>query len=105
MAVHSVGVGPFSPSHFQGRRAAGERNSSFSRLNRIFVVSSHSNPKILKPNRKSRHGRALSPYDSDDDGSFVDDDDEYGSDVSFRPFCELTPIFFGYVLVCVDEKV
>nr|GME02764.1 transcription termination factor MTERF9, chloroplastic [Ipomoea batatas] len=80
MAVLSVGIGPFSPSHFDGRRAAGRRNCSFSTQNRIFVVSSHSNPKIVKSNRKSRHGRVLSPYDSDEDGSFVDDDDEYGYD-------------------------
>ncbi|KAH6778581.1 Mitochondrial transcription termination factor family protein [Perilla frutescens var. frutescens] len=34
---------------------------------RIRVASSHSNPKILKSNRRSRHGQPRSPYDTDDD--------------------------------------
>ncbi|KAK6149385.1 hypothetical protein DH2020_016910 [Rehmannia glutinosa] len=40
------------------------------------VTSSHSNPKILKSNRRSRYGQPLSPYDSDDE----DDGDVGGSD-------------------------
>ncbi|KAL6999157.1 Transcription termination factor mterf9, chloroplastic [Sarracenia purpurea var. burkii] len=43
--------------------------------NRLFVLSSHSNPKILKSNRRSRYGQALSPYDSDDGGDHDGDDD------------------------------
>ncbi|KAL2473102.1 Mitochondrial transcription termination factor family protein [Forsythia ovata] len=51
------------------------------RINRICcrkirVVSSHSNPKILKRNRKSRYGQPVSPYDSEED-----DDDDSGGDV------------------------
>ncbi|KAL2508800.1 transcription termination factor MTERF9 [Forsythia ovata] len=51
------------------------------RINRICcrkirVVSSHSNPKILKQNRKSRYGQPVSPYDSEED-----DDDDSGGDV------------------------
>ncbi|KAI4306190.1 hypothetical protein L6164_029486 [Bauhinia variegata] len=40
-------------------------------IRRIVVLAKHSNPKILKTNRKSRFGQALSPYDTDED----DDDD------------------------------
>ncbi|KAL8462324.1 hypothetical protein ACS0TY_033391 [Phlomoides rotata] len=39
------------------------------------VASSHSNPKILKLNRRSRYGQPLSPYDTDDD-----DEDGGGSE-------------------------
>ncbi|CAA2995713.1 transcription termination factor MTERF9, chloroplastic [Olea europaea subsp. europaea] len=51
----------------------------FSRINcrNIRVLSSHSNPKIVKRNRKSRYGQPVSPYDSEDDddgGGDVDDD-------------------------------
>jgi len=66
------------------------RKSCFFRFSRICVVSSHTNPKILKPKRRSRYGQPLSPYDSDsdedDDDSFEDeeDDDISTSDVSFN---------------------
>lgn len=39
------------------------------------VSSTHSNPKILKVNRKSRFGQSLSPYDGSD-GEFDDDDED-----------------------------
>ncbi|PQM35901.1 uncharacterized protein Pyn_04049 [Prunus yedoensis var. nudiflora] len=47
---------------------------------RLVVLSTHSNPKILKSNRRSRYGQPLSPYDQDDDEevsrpSDVSDDD------------------------------
>ncbi|CAL9018024.1 unnamed protein product [Prunus brigantina] len=47
---------------------------------RLVVLSTHSNPKILKSNRRSRYGQPLSPYDQDDDeevsrASDVSDDD------------------------------
>nr|GEZ28819.1 transcription termination factor MTERF9, chloroplastic [Tanacetum cinerariifolium] len=41
------------------------------------VPSSHSNPRILKSNKRSRFGQRLSPYDSDNENEDVlDDDDE-----------------------------
>lgn len=51
------------------------------------VYSSHSNPKILKSNRRSRFGQRLSPYDSDNEKEAVhdyddDDDDDWFKDVS-----------------------
>ncbi|KAK9269399.1 hypothetical protein L1049_001172 [Liquidambar formosana] len=53
--------------------AAEWRSSSSS----SFVVqSTHSNPKILKSNRKSRYGQTLSPYDSDDEGIGFGEDEE-----------------------------
>lgn len=64
------------------------RKSCFFKFSRICVVSSHTNPKILKPNRRSRYGQPLSTYDSgsddDDDDSFEDEDDISTSDVSFK---------------------
>lgn len=60
------------------------RKSCFFKFSRICVVSSHTNPKILKPNRRSRYGQPLSTYDSgsddDDDDSFEDEDDISTSD-------------------------
>lgn len=40
------------------------------------ALSTHSNPRILKPNRKSRFGETLSPYDSDEEDSFEFDEEE-----------------------------
>ncbi|XP_047982823.1 transcription termination factor MTERF9, chloroplastic [Salvia hispanica] len=54
------------------------------------VASSHSNPKILKSNRRSRHGHPLSPYDTDDDARAAnsdelrdEEDDNWSSDDEF----------------------
>ncbi|XP_010539322.1 PREDICTED: transcription termination factor MTERF9, chloroplastic [Tarenaya hassleriana] len=48
-----------------------------------FVVSSaHSNPRILKPNKKSRYGQMLSPYDSDEDEEEEDSEDDDEDDVA-----------------------
>nr|XP_043607841.1 transcription termination factor MTERF9, chloroplastic isoform X2 [Erigeron canadensis] len=49
------------------------------------VSSSHSNPKILKSNRRTRFGQRLSPYDSDNENESIDfnaadDDDDWLSD-------------------------
>ncbi|KAL0443300.1 UNVERIFIED_CONTAM: Transcription termination factor MT, chloroplastic [Sesamum latifolium] len=55
--------------------------STFRRFNRrncysrTRVASSHSNPKILKSNRRSRYGQSLSAYDTDED----EDDGDGGS--------------------------
>lgn len=59
------------------------------KFNKIGVVSSHSNPKILKSKHKSRYGQPISPYDTDeddDDCGGVDvenEDDDCFSDVGF----------------------
>ncbi|KAL7130840.1 hypothetical protein ABFS83_13G159500 [Erythranthe nasuta] len=57
---------------------------------RTRVASSHSNPKILKSNRRSRYGQPLSPYDSDDEDAgggvsdeFDDAKDDWSSEVDF----------------------
>jgi mTERF domain-containing protein len=50
--------------------------SSFLKPTKFTVRSSHSNPKILKTNRKSIYGKTLSPYDSDEDEEMDDDDDD-----------------------------
>ncbi|KAL0353530.1 UNVERIFIED_CONTAM: Transcription termination factor MT, chloroplastic [Sesamum angustifolium] len=69
---------PSLPPH-----AAAASLSTFRRFNRrncysrTRVASSHSNPKILKSNRRSRYGQSLSAYDTDEDD---DDGDGGGSD-------------------------
>ena len=40
------------------------------------VLSTHSNPRILKSNRRSRFGSVLSPFDSDEEEDVEDEDDE-----------------------------
>lgn len=56
---------------------------------RFVVLSTHSNHKILKPNRRSRYGQALSPFDSDDeevdDEAEEEDDDDVAEDDSSSP--------------------
>nr|POF21321.1 transcription termination factor mterf9, chloroplastic [Quercus suber] len=57
---------------------------------RFVVLSTHSNSRILKSNRRSRFGNVLSPFDSDeekaveddDDGEDDDDDDDDDDDVA-----------------------
>ncbi|KAI6690623.1 hypothetical protein NL676_027451 [Syzygium grande] len=64
--------GPHSPSRGAGERIDGRGASS----RRFVVMATHSNPRILKVNRKSRYGRPLSPFDSDDDEGVEFDDGE-----------------------------
>ncbi|XP_052107848.1 transcription termination factor MTERF9, chloroplastic [Arachis duranensis] len=52
----------------------------------LVVAAAHSNPNILKTNRKSKYGYPLSTYDSDDDDD--DDDDEDGDWLSDEEFAE-----------------
>lgn len=47
---------------------------------RFVVRSTHSNPKILKSNRRSRYGQTLSPYDSDEETDGVGEDDDEDED-------------------------
>ncbi|WCJ33044.1 Mitochondrial transcription termination factor family protein [Euphorbia peplus] len=73
ICCHSVSRSPTkfreiaSDSSWRRRR----RRRSSSRVGRLVVSSTHSNAKILKSNKKSRFGKPLSPYVTDDD----DDDD------------------------------
>ncbi|KDP39241.1 hypothetical protein JCGZ_00998 [Jatropha curcas] len=48
-----------------------------SRMDRIVVLSSHSNAKVLKFNRKSRYGQTLSHSDEEEEEEEEDDDDDY----------------------------
>ncbi|KAI3418128.1 uncharacterized protein J3R85_013999 [Psidium guajava] len=60
-----------------------EIETSIAGSRRFMVLSTHSNPRILKANRKSRYGRPLSPFDSDDDEESVEfDEDEDEEDWS-----------------------
>ena len=47
---------------------------------RFVVLSTHSNSRILKSNRRSRFGNVLSPFDSDEEKDAEDDDDEDDDD-------------------------
>lgn len=47
---------------------------------RFVVLSTHSNAKILKTNRKSRYGQTLSLYDDDSEEEGEDDDDDDDDD-------------------------
>ena len=38
------------------------------------LLSTHSNPKILKSNKKSRYGQRITPYDTDEE---EDEDDDH----------------------------
>lgn len=49
----------------------------------VVVAAAHSNPKILKTNRKSRYGQPLSPYDADE--AIHDDDDWLSNDEFAEP--------------------
>ncbi|XP_030546251.1 transcription termination factor MTERF9, chloroplastic isoform X2 [Rhodamnia argentea] len=62
----------------RGTEEGVDRRSASSR--RFVVLSTHSNPRILKVNRKSRHGRPLSPFDSDDDDESVEFDEDEDED-------------------------
>ncbi|XVF77278.1 hypothetical protein PTKIN_Ptkin14bG0030200 [Pterospermum kingtungense] len=49
----------------------------------LVLLSTHSNPKILKSNKKSRHGQRITPYDSDEekeDEEFDEDDYDLAAD-------------------------
>ncbi|KAF6149595.1 hypothetical protein GIB67_011204 [Kingdonia uniflora] len=72
-------------SHIHGeplfQRYTRERKSSRRNISSSFaVLSAHSNPRILKSNRKSRYGQMLSPYSTDDDDDSGDEDDDDDDD-------------------------
>ncbi|XP_059666519.1 transcription termination factor MTERF9, chloroplastic isoform X2 [Cornus florida] len=74
------------PSYFNGGDPLSNSNNNSVRgrvdkprrgnSSRVFVLSSHSNPKTIKSNRRSRYGQTLSPYDSDDEEEDNDDDSD-----------------------------
>ncbi|XVE50783.1 hypothetical protein DITRI_Ditri01bG0190600 [Diplodiscus trichospermus] len=57
---------------------------SFKRGKFVVLLSTHSNPKILKSNKKSRYGQRITPYDTDEeeeeDEEFGEDDDDMAGD-------------------------
>ncbi|KAK4787774.1 hypothetical protein SAY86_011607 [Trapa natans] len=76
-------LAPTSLPHPGRTREEGGRRGSGSR--RFVALSTHSNPRILKPNKKSRFGQTMSPYDSDDvDGSETDEDEDEDEDDWFN---------------------
>ncbi|XP_014505346.1 transcription termination factor MTERF9, chloroplastic isoform X1 [Vigna radiata var. radiata] len=79
-----------TPSCFQSQfRNLDRGHLDSARLKGIVKLAAHSNPKILKTNRKSKYGEALSFYDSDEDDEETDeeeddeDDDDWLSDEEF----------------------
>jgi len=46
------------------------------RLKSLVKLAAHSNPNILKTNRKSKYGEPLSLYDSDEDDEEMDEDED-----------------------------
>lgn len=91
-----------SLSNFIGGRGGGivklRRNTC-----RFVALSTHSIPRILKSNRRSRYGHLLSPFDTDDE-DFDDEDDEVkddssASNVSLLALCPVRgcfPCFWKY---------
>lgn len=79
-------------SKFRQLQLIVRRKRSGSSSFKVFVLSAHSNPKIVKTNRRSRFGTTLSPYDSDheDADSDFDDDDEVDDDEDDDWFSEVT---------------
>lgn len=62
----------------------------------VVLFSTHSNPKILKSNRRSRYGQALSPYDSDEDEE-DDDEDEFGDMSEDDCFTDVSVCVYVYL--------
>ncbi|KAL6315142.1 hypothetical protein AAG906_035350 [Vitis piasezkii] len=57
---------PDSLSNLNSISAKIDKRRSSCRTSGFTVLSTHSNPRILKSNRRSRYGQVLSPYDTDD---------------------------------------
>ncbi|XP_062077664.1 transcription termination factor MTERF9, chloroplastic [Humulus lupulus] len=63
----------------------------------LVLFSAHSNPKIVKSNRRSRYGQALSPYDSEEEdeeegGDDNEDEDEFEDWSTDDEFAEVSDI-------------
>jgi len=75
--------------------------SSFLKRRKFTVLSAHSNPKILKTNRKSPYGKFLSPYDfveEDEEMFFEDDEDEDDDDDDVSFVISMTMMKFQHFL-------
>ncbi|KAL6310987.1 hypothetical protein AAG906_024650 [Vitis piasezkii] len=62
----SASSNPDSLSNLNSISAKIDKRRSSCRTSGFTVLSTHSNPRILKSNRRSRYGQVLSPYDTDD---------------------------------------
>ncbi|KAJ6333237.1 hypothetical protein OIU77_009157 [Salix suchowensis] len=84
-SVYPLNPALFSHSHSLVLSQAHLKARSLRRIirrgSRVVVLSTHSNAKILKPNRKSRYGDSLSTYDTDDDFLL---NDEFAESVDFE---------------------
>lgn len=67
-----------SSSHGGGRPELGRGGSSRRRRKRrqVAVASVHSNPRILKTNRRTSFGLAVSPYDDEEEEEIGEDGEE-----------------------------
>uniref|UniRef100_F6HER7 Transcription termination factor MTERF9, chloroplastic n=1 Tax=Vitis vinifera TaxID=29760 RepID=F6HER7_VITVI len=77
----SASSNPDSLSNLNSISAKIDKRRSSCRTSGFTVLSTHSNPRILKSNRRSRYGQVLSPYDTDDnagdeDGDWFFDDED-----------------------------
>jgi hypothetical protein len=71
---------------------------------RFVVLSTHSNPRVLKSNRRSRFGSVLSPFDSDEEEEDVEDeDDEDDDDVAGDDW--LSNVSFSYSLFYLSSQI
>ncbi|EOY12134.1 Mitochondrial transcription termination factor family protein isoform 3 [Theobroma cacao] len=75
-----------SPSSSLNSGFALSSGGSLKRGKFLVLLSTHSNPKILKSNKKSRYGQTINPYDTEEDEEgeedeeFDEDDDMAGDD-------------------------
>ena len=76
----SASSNPDSLSNLNSISAKIDKRRSSCRTSGFTVLSTHSNPRILKSNRRSRYGQVLSPYDTDDNAG--DEDGDWFFDVS-----------------------
>ncbi|KAK8651753.1 hypothetical protein V6N13_141339 [Hibiscus sabdariffa] len=66
----------FSPTPSWNLSFALKNGVCFRKGKFLVFLSTHSNPKILKSNKKSRFGQRITPYDTDDEEE--DEDEEFG---------------------------
>lgn len=93
----SASSNPNSLSILNSFKAKIDRRRSSCRTSGFAVLSAHSNPRILKSNRRSRYGQVLSPYDTEDNAD--DEDGDWFSEVFFS----LPLLLLDYLVVFVDR--
>lgn len=85
------------PTHFHGDRVLRRRRRN--RGGGEFVAfSTHSNPRILKSNRRLPYGRLFSPY-ADEDEEEEDEEEEKGSEAEFSDVSFFFPWGWMFLLV------